>query len=263
MVQLSHPREQKRAALAAGAEGRAARARAHAGARKPQLRVNLLTRLIEGCTIRARGPGMVVYEENPERESAPQAARRRSRVRHPGHRHHSRSQPHAGRGFGQRGGSASRQGRPARATMRVEAFPDLRLTGKVTRVGTLASASAARPFDDKRFDLIITLDPTTAELRPEMTHPRRRHRRRANGRAARAGHRGLQQPGHGASPTSSADRYRRRARSSSASRTIAWSKSSPGLHEGERVGLAEPGAPAGLLPRPQAAPARANALQPR
>ena len=38
-----------------------------------------------------------------------------------------------------------------------------------TRVGTLASASPTRPFDDKRFDLIITLDPTTVDLRPEMT----------------------------------------------------------------------------------------------
>ncbi len=51
----------------------------------------------------------------------------------------------------------------------MEAFPDLKLTGQVTRVGALASASAARPFDDKRFDLVITLDPTDAELRPEMT----------------------------------------------------------------------------------------------
>jgi multidrug efflux pump subunit AcrA (membrane-fusion protein) len=55
------------------------------------------------------------------------------------------------------------------AEIRVEAFPDLKLTGKVTRVGTLASSSVNRPFDDKRFDLIITLDPTSAELRPEMT----------------------------------------------------------------------------------------------
>ncbi len=55
------------------------------------------------------------------------------------------------------------------AEVRVEAFPDLALTGKVTRVGTLASTSASRPFDDMRFDLIITLDPTTAELRPEMS----------------------------------------------------------------------------------------------
>ena len=55
------------------------------------------------------------------------------------------------------------------AAVRIEAFPDLRLTGKVTRVGTLARASADRPLDDKRFDLIVELDATTAELRPEMT----------------------------------------------------------------------------------------------
>jgi multidrug efflux pump subunit AcrA (membrane-fusion protein) len=55
------------------------------------------------------------------------------------------------------------------AKIHVEAFPSLTLTGKVTRVGTLATTSANRPFDDKRFDLVITLDPTTAELRPEMS----------------------------------------------------------------------------------------------
>lgn len=55
------------------------------------------------------------------------------------------------------------------AEVRVEAFPDLLLTGRVTRVGTLATASSTRPFDDKRFDLVITLEPTTAELRPEMS----------------------------------------------------------------------------------------------
>ena len=56
-----------------------------------------------------------------------------------------------------------------RATVRLEAFPELRLTGKVTRVGTLARTSADRPFDDKRFDLIVELDEADAELRPEMT----------------------------------------------------------------------------------------------
>jgi multidrug efflux pump subunit AcrA (membrane-fusion protein) len=55
------------------------------------------------------------------------------------------------------------------ATVRLEAFPALRLPGRVTRVGTLARASADRPFDEKRFDLIVELDETTAELRPEMT----------------------------------------------------------------------------------------------
>jgi multidrug efflux pump subunit AcrA (membrane-fusion protein) len=55
------------------------------------------------------------------------------------------------------------------AVVRVEAYPDLRLTGKVTRVGTLAGTSASRPLDEKRFDLSIALDRTSADLRPEMT----------------------------------------------------------------------------------------------
>lgn len=45
----------------------------------------------------------------------------------------------------------------------------MRLTGRVTRVGTLARASADHPFDDKRFNLVVELDETNAELRPEMT----------------------------------------------------------------------------------------------
>jgi multidrug efflux pump subunit AcrA (membrane-fusion protein) len=55
------------------------------------------------------------------------------------------------------------------ATVLLEAFPGLRLAGHVTRVGTLARSSAERPLDDKRFDLIVELDASPAELRPEMT----------------------------------------------------------------------------------------------
>jgi len=51
----------------------------------------------------------------------------------------------------------------------LEAFPALRLTGKVTRVGTLARSSVDRPFDEKRFDLIVELTRATPDLRPEMT----------------------------------------------------------------------------------------------
>src|SRR5262249_18671085 len=54
------------------------------------------------------------------------------------------------------------------ATIRVEAYPDLRLTGRVVRVGTLASASAFRPLEEKRFDLVIDLDSAPAELRPAL-----------------------------------------------------------------------------------------------
>ena len=60
-----------------------------------------------------------------------------------------------------------RHGQPA--TIRLDAFPDLQLTGNVLSLGALARASAARPFEEKRFDLVVELDATTAELRPEMT----------------------------------------------------------------------------------------------
>lgn len=56
-----------------------------------------------------------------------------------------------------------------RADIRLEAFPDLRLTGRVARVGTLASALPDRSLDEKRFELVIEIDRASAELRPEMT----------------------------------------------------------------------------------------------
>ncbi len=167
VVQLSHPREQKRAALQL-AQKASQVGHARARVQETELRSNTLSRLIDGCTIHARGPGMVVYEEflnaNP---------RRKLRV---GDRVFATQGivtiPEVNRmlveaSIGEAEVHRVSAGQPAR--VRVEAFPNLTLTGKVTRVGALASASAARPFDDKRFDLIITLDPTDAELRPEMT----------------------------------------------------------------------------------------------
>ena len=167
VVQLSHPREQKRAALALAQKGaQLGHARTRAG--ESQLRLETLARLIDGCTIRARGPGLVVYEENLN--SNP---RRKLRI---GDRVFATQGivtiPEVNRMLVEASISESdvhrvKTGQPAE--IRVEAFPDLKLTGTVTRVGTLASASVTRPFDDKRFDLVITLDPTPAELRPEMT----------------------------------------------------------------------------------------------
>jgi HlyD family secretion protein len=128
----------------------------------------LLHQLRDACTIYALGPGLVIYEENfsanPRRKirvgdrvtssqgivTIPEVNRMQidSTVSEPEmHRVHP----------GQT------------ASVRIEAFPDLRLTGHVVRVGTLASASAFRPLEDKRFDLIIQLDSAPPELRPEMT----------------------------------------------------------------------------------------------
>jgi HlyD family secretion protein len=56
-----------------------------------------------------------------------------------------------------------------RAAVRVDAYPDLRLWGTVATVGTLARSSVDRPFEDKRFDFVVDLDATDADLRPEMT----------------------------------------------------------------------------------------------
>ena len=167
VIELSHPREQKRAALALAQKGSAlGHARQHAA--ETELRVQTLTALIEGCTIRARTPGLVVYEENLSANP-----RRKLRI---GDRVFATQGivtiPEVNRMLVEATVSESEVHRLAPgqvADIRVEAFPDLKLSGKVTRVGTLASASPTRPFDDKRFDLVITLDPTNADLRPEMT----------------------------------------------------------------------------------------------
>ncbi|HYB95320.1 MAG TPA: efflux RND transporter periplasmic adaptor subunit [Vicinamibacterales bacterium] len=167
VVQLSHPREQKRAALAL-AQKTAQLGHARQRVAELELRVNTLMALIEGCTIRARTPGLVVYEENLSANP-----RRKLRI---GDRVFATQGiitiPEVNRMQVEASVSESEvhRVRPGQAAeVRVEAFPDVTLTGKVTRVGTLASASATRPFDDKRFDLIITLDPTSVDLRPEMS----------------------------------------------------------------------------------------------
>lgn len=167
VIRLSHPREQKRAALALAQKG-AQLGHARTRAAETDLRVNTLQRLVDGCTIRARGPGMVVYEENLNANP-----RRKLRI---GDRVFATQGivtiPEVNRMLVEASVSEAevhrvKAGQPAE--VRVEAFPDLLLTGRVTRVGTLATASSTRPFDDKRFDLVITLEPTTAELRPEMS----------------------------------------------------------------------------------------------
>jgi multidrug resistance efflux pump len=167
IVQLSHPREQKRAALAL-AQKAAQLGNARTRVNETALRLSLLTTMVEGCTIRARGPGLVVYEENLNANP-----RRKLRI---GDRVFATQGivtiPEVNRMLVEASVSEAEVHRVKAgqaAEIRVEAFPDLQLTGTVARVGTLAATSPTRPFDDKRFDLIITLDPTTAELRPEMS----------------------------------------------------------------------------------------------
>jgi HlyD family secretion protein len=167
VIGVTHPRDRQRAQLQR-AQKEAALENARAKAREAQARFKQLVDQMENCRIYARRPGMVVYEEflnaNPRRK-----IRIGDRV--------TGSQglvtiPEVNRMLME--GSVSEaevhRVRPSQpAAVRVEAFPNLRLAGRVTRVGSLARASADRPFEDKRFDLVVELDATDAELRPEMT----------------------------------------------------------------------------------------------
>lgn len=255
IVQLSHPREQKRAALAL-AQKAAQLGNARTRVNETELRLSLLTNLVNGCTIRARGSGLVVYEENLNANP-----RRKLRV---GDRVFATQGivtiPEVNRMLVEASVSEAEVHRVKAgqaAEIRVEAFPDLKLTGKVTRVGTLAATSPTRPFDDKRFDLIITLDPTTAELRPEMSI-------RAdvivgsrtsvlmvpvtaifNNRGSRVAH-VVTATGIETRPVDLGESNDR------------FVEIVAGLRQGERVSLTAPEAP-----RPTNTPARRNALQPR
>jgi HlyD family secretion protein len=167
MTELTHPRERQRAQLQL-AQKESQLENARTKALEAQTRLTFVLDQIENCRIYARRPGMVVYEEylaaNPRRK-----IRVGDRV--------TGSQglitiPEVNRMLVEASVSEAEVHRVQpgqRAAIRVEAFPDLRLAGKVTRVGTLARASVDRPFEEKRFDLAVELDPTQAELRPEMT----------------------------------------------------------------------------------------------
>ena len=166
-VRLTHPRETQRANLQL-AQKQSQLEDIVGRVQETDVRLQQLVAMADACTIRARRPGLVVYEQfmnaNPRRK-----IRAGDRV--------SATQglvtiPEVSRMVveGSVSEVAVHQVRPGQtATVRLEAFPALRLAGKVVRVGTLATTSAERPLDDKRFDLVIELDPTNAELRPEMT----------------------------------------------------------------------------------------------
>jgi multidrug efflux pump subunit AcrA (membrane-fusion protein) len=166
-VQLTHPREVQRAALQL-AQKEAQVQNVTARIADAESRLSQLRELVEACDVRARRPGLVVYEElltaNPRRK-----VRVGDRV--------SATQglvtiPEVNRMMVDTSVSEAElhQIRPGQhATIRLEAFPDLVVAGRVARIGTLASAATNQPLDDKRFDLVIELDQTAADLRPEMT----------------------------------------------------------------------------------------------
>ena len=124
---------------------------------------------IDGCTIRAQHGGLVVYEDNLA--SNP---RRKVRVG-------DRVTPSQGlltipevrrmlvdASFREADLHRVRVGH--KAVISLEAYPDLRLGGAVISVGTVAHTNPERPYDGKRFDVVVEIDRTAdVDLRPEMT----------------------------------------------------------------------------------------------
>jgi HlyD family secretion protein len=128
----------------------------------------LLNLAHEACAIHARGPGLVLHEDsvfaNPRRKvrvgdrvTASQGLLTVSEVT----RMTVESSVREADVHLVRPGQA--------ATVSLDAVPGVRLTGRVARVGVLAHPPIDRPFDEKRYDLLIDLDPFDADLRPEMT----------------------------------------------------------------------------------------------
>lgn len=167
LERVTRPRDTARIALQR-AQKDAQRGRARARAADASLRIESLKAQMAACSIVARHGGLVVYEEFLNT-----VPRRKVRV---GDRVTSSQGvitiPEVSRMMVETSVSEAdvQRVRPGQAALvSVEGLPDLRLHGVVERVGTLASTSMARPFDDKRFDLVIALTAGHEALRPEMT----------------------------------------------------------------------------------------------
>jgi HlyD family secretion protein len=132
-------------------------------------RARWLQQSILACSIYARNPGLVIYEEY-----LAASPRRKIRV---GDRV-TASQvlltiPEVSRMLVEtsvREADVHRVRPGQSATILLDAYPGVILQGRVIRVGTLARSDADPRFEEKRFDLTVEVtDVGTVELRPEMT----------------------------------------------------------------------------------------------
>jgi multidrug efflux pump subunit AcrA (membrane-fusion protein) len=167
LIEQTHPRDQQRARLLL-VQKQAQAENARARQQEAEARVQALRMAIEGCSIYTREPGLVVYEDFL-------GAGRRRKIRVG-----DRVTPSQGlvtipevermlveASVREADMHRVKPGQPA--VIRLDAFPDARFPGRVARVGTLARSTSPQPFEGKRFDMIVEVDPTEAELRPEMT----------------------------------------------------------------------------------------------
>jgi multidrug resistance efflux pump len=163
----SHPREQQRARLLVSQrDARVEQARMRVT--EVSAAMHTLRAAVAACRVYAERPGLVVYEEslvaNPRRKvrvgdrvtitqgivTIPEVQQMvvESSVREADVHRVKTGQP---------------------VVVRVDGFPDLRLSGRVATLGALARTPPDRPGDGKRFDLVASLDASTANLLPEMT----------------------------------------------------------------------------------------------
>jgi multidrug efflux pump subunit AcrA (membrane-fusion protein) len=167
LIDVTRPQERQRAKLL----------RAQKDAQYENVRLRLtevearqqrLAEQIDACSIYARSPGLVVHEEYL-------SASPRRKVR-PGDRVTGTQGlvtiPDVERMNVETSVSEADMGRVhvgQKATVWLEAVPGRPLTGRVAAIGALARSNSDRPFDDKRFDVVIALDPADVDVRPEMT----------------------------------------------------------------------------------------------
>jgi HlyD family secretion protein len=167
LVERTYPRDRRKAELQLS-QKQAQRENVRARVEEMKARVKQLRDSIENASMYARTGGLVVHEEylgaNPRRKVrvGDRVTETQGLVTIP---EVSRMQIEAS--LSEADVQRVHPGQPA--TVVLEAFRDRRFSGHVTRVGTLARVSADRSFEDKRFDLIVELDSSDADLRPEMT----------------------------------------------------------------------------------------------
>ncbi len=167
LIEQTHPRDQQRARLLL-LQKQAQAENARARLEEAEARVQALREAIEGCSVYAREPGLVVFEDFL-------GAGRRRKIRVGDRVTPSQGLvtiPEVDRMLVEASVREAdmhrvKPGQPA--VVRLDAFPDARFPGRVSRVGTLARSTSPQPFEGKRFDMIVEVDPTEAELRPEMT----------------------------------------------------------------------------------------------
>ena len=167
LVEQTHPVTTRRAELQL-AQRRAQKQTVERRLAAARRRVAEIGDLIDRCTIYADGPGLVVYEDfmasSPRRKvrlgdrvTPSQAIVRVVDV----------SRMLVDASVPERSVHRVHPGQPV--AVRLEAFPDLRLSGRIATVGALARTTFDRQLDGKRFDVVVELDPTETGLRPEMT----------------------------------------------------------------------------------------------